>query len=140
MDTGRVNPDTLRDYLVELISATRLNGLKPEDGDKYGVDGSPQSWADYMVALAKVESSYKVKDKGDVGLFPGDSNGLFQLSPNDATQYGIQDDPFSMEQLQDPSVNAYIAVLIHENLALRYNSIRNGIGKYWGPVRRGWTP
>lgn len=137
---GRVTKDALKAFLVNLIKTTSLNGFTPKDGDKYKVDGSAESWANYFVWLCGKESDYKTKDVGDVGLFEGNSNGLFQLSPDDVKNYHFSDTKSTLAQLQDPEYNTTIAVKIHERLVKKANSIRLGAGKYWGPVKRGNTP
>jgi len=89
--------------------------------------------------LAEVESSFKHSATGDIGKFVGNSNGLYQLSPNDAKTYGFQGgQPFSMEQLQNPDVNALYAIKIHEALlgGKADWSIKKGPGRYWGPIKR----
>ena len=138
--SGKVKPEELKAYLEQRIASSKLNGYKPKDGAKFGVDGSAQSWAAFMTKLAEKESSFSTKTVGDVGDFRGGSRGLFQLSYDDAKNYGLNGGkPFSAEQLADPKVNVDAAVTIMETLVLKSGSIAEGGGKYWGPIRRGWS-
>jgi len=138
---GRVSKDDLRNFILNYIrTSSALNGKKPADGSTYKVDGSAESWAAFFVWLVGRESDYQVKNVGDVGLFDGNSNGLFQLSPNDAMNYHVRDTKFTLKELQDPVFNTTVAMKIAEHLVLQTNSIRSGIGRYWGPVKRGGHP
>ena len=144
---SKVNPSSLNNYLVQRLQASKLNGYVPSDGAKYGIDGTPQSWANLLTNLAGKESSFNNNTVGDVGRFIGNSNGLFQLSPNDALNYKLQSTPFTQSQLRDPYTNADAAVRIAESLVGRDGSIAGygngknlGMSAYWGPLRRGWTP
>jgi hypothetical protein len=66
------------------------------------------------------------------------SHGLFQLSPQDAVNYGLQDRPFTMAQLRDPDVNARAAVAIAEKRVQQAGTVGGrGVGAYWGPIKRG---
>lgn len=137
---GRVSPRDLQAYLEQRIAGSKLNGFKPRDGARYGVDGSPRSWAAFMTKLVAQESDYDTRAVGDVGYFRGGSRGLFQLSYDDATSYGLNGGkPFTAEQLADPAVNADAAVSIMERLVLKSGSISDGGGRYWAPIKRGWT-
>lgn len=140
---GAVAPNDLRAYMEQQITNSKLNGFIPADGAKYGIDGTPSSWANYFTALAGKESSYNVNTVGDIGRFVGNSNGLYQLSPNDAVNYRLQSAPFSQAQLTDPKINANAAIQIHESLVIRDGVIASngrGASRYWGPLRVGWTP
>lgn len=142
-NTGKVNPTSFRNSMISKIQNSKLNGFVPPDGEKYGIrKGTPQEWANYFTGLAMHESGLKTGTVGDVGKFVGNSNGLFQLSPNDATTYKIQNKPFTLDQLRDPNFNADVALKIHEHwLVSKKQGIREGAGKYWGPIsREGWTP
>jgi hypothetical protein len=142
-NTGRVNATSFRNSMISKIQNSRLNGFVPPDGERYGIKkGTPQEWANYFTGLAMHESGLKTGTVGDVGRFAGNSNGLFQLSPNDATTYKIQNKPFTIEQLRDPNFNADVALKIHEHwLVTKKKGILDGAGKYWGPIsREGWTP
>jgi hypothetical protein len=140
---GTVAPNNLRAYMEQQITSSKLNGFIPADGAKYGIDGTPSSWANYFTALAGKESSYNVNTVGDIGRFVGNSNGLYQLSPNDAVNYRLQSAPFSQSQLTDPKINANAAIRIHESLVISDGVIASngrGASRYWGPLRIGWTP
>jgi hypothetical protein len=141
---GTVDANSFRSYLEGRIADSKLNGYMPSDGAKHGIDGSPASWANYFYNLANRESSLNVNTVGDIGMFSGNSNGLFQLSPGDAVNYGLNGGrPFTQSQLTDPVTNTNAAIAIHESLVLRDGAIgsdsRTGAARYWGPLRRGWT-
>ena len=142
---GKVNEGQFLGYLEQQIAKSKLNGYKPADAAKFGIDGSPKSWANYFYHLSYRESSHSVNTVGDVGLFAGNSNGLFQLSPNDAVNYRLNNSkPFSQEQLRDPVTNTNAAIAITERLVLRDGAIgsdrKTGAARYWGPLSKGWTP
>lgn len=146
---SKVAPAQLHGYMRQRLANSQLNGFVPKDGERFGIKtGSPDEWADYFTGLANVESGFGAKVTGDVGRFNGNSNGLFQLSPGDATNHGIRDSPFTMTELQDPTFNADAAVKIHEKLVLGDGVIAGrsqdggylGASRYWGPLRRGVTP
>jgi hypothetical protein len=138
-DNGRVNQNDLRAYLEQRIASSGLNGFKPQDGDSYGVDGSAKSWANFMTKLVGKESNFNSNDVSEPDAFRGGSRGLFQLSFDDAKNYGLNGGkPFSAEQLADPKANADAAVTIMERLVKKNGTIRGGAGKYWGPIKRGW--
>lgn len=144
---GKVNPTDLYSYIRNRVANSSLNGYVPRDGAKYGIDGTPDSWANYLTNLAGKESSFNTFTKGDIGRFGGSgSNGLFQLSPNDALNYGLQKTPFTMQQLNDPYFNTDTAIKITESLVLRDGTIAGfngnkylGASAYWGPLRRDFT-
>ncbi|HBM46048.1 MAG: hypothetical protein UT05_C0020G0004 [Parcubacteria group bacterium GW2011_GWF2_38_76] len=140
--SGRIDKEDLRAQLTEKLKTSKLNGYVPSDGAKYGITtGSPGEWANYLTELAREESSYNNNTVGDVGLFDGNSNGLFQLSPNDAVNYRLNGGKrFTQDQLRDADTNMSAAISIHEALVTKTNSIKRGAGRYWGPVQRGWTP
>lgn len=142
---GKVNKAQFLGYLEQQISKSKLNGYKPSDAAKFGIDGSPKSWANYFYHLSYRESSHSVNTVGDVGLFAGNSNGLFQLSPEDAVNYRLNNgQPFTQQQLKDPVTNTNAAIAITEKLVLRDGAIgsdsKTGAARYWGPLRKGWTP
>ena len=142
---GKVNEGQFLGYLEQQIAKSKLNGYKPADAAKFGIDGSPKSWANYFYHLSYRESSHSVNTVGDVGLFAGNSNGLFQLSPDDAVNYRLNNGkPFSQEQLKDPATNTNAAIAITERLVLRDGAIgsdrKTGAARYWGPLSKGWTP
>jgi len=126
-------------YLEQRIASSGLNGFKPQDGDSYGVDGSAKSWASFMTKLVGKESDFNSNDVSEPHAFRGGSRGLFQLSFDDAKNYGLNGGKaFSADQLADPKANADAAVSIMEKLVKKSGTIRGGAGKYWGPIKRGW--
>lgn len=143
-ENNRVAPGQLHGYMRQRIANSDLNGFVPADGERFGITtGSPEEWADYFTGLANVESGFRVTTVGDRGEVPGNSNGLFQMSPQDSLNHNLRDTPFSIEELQDPTFNADAAVKIHELLVLRDGVIaegRRGAARYWGPLRRGVLP
>ena len=138
---GYVCKKCLNEFIRDIISESPLMGCVPKDGSRYGINtGSPDEWANYMTKLAGKESSYNTNTVGDVGIFEGNSNGLFQLSPNDALNYRFQDPPYTQEQLVDPDVNVRAAIRIHERLIDQDGVIsegNRGAARYWGPLRKG---
>ncbi len=146
--SGNVSKDDLFAYMNEQVKNSDLNGYVPADGAKYGIDGSSESWARYFTELAGKESSYNIGDVGDVGKFGTGSRGLFQLSTADATNYGLQSDAFTHDQLANPYTNANAALSITSNLVKQDGVISGtnsngdplGASRYWGPLQRGWTP
>lgn len=146
---NRVDPQQLYGFMVGQFSKSKLNGFVPQDGARYGITtGSPEEWARFSVGLAELESGFRTTTVGDVGRFPGNSNGLYQLSPNDAMNYGLRQNPFIIPELQDGTHNARAAVSIMEKLATEDGTIGgrkqggewSGLSRYWGPLRRGVNP
>ncbi len=119
-----------------------LAGTVPQDGGKYGIKtGSADEWAGYLTRLAFLESDFDNGNVGDADRFNGGSRGLFQLSYHDAPNYKLNGGkPFTPEQLADPRQNAAAAITIAKTLIDKYGGIRAGMGRYWGPVSKGWTP
>lgn len=140
---GAIPKADLRAQLENEIAGSDLNGFVPPDGERYGIKtGAPKEWAHFMTELAGRESSYSPKTHGDVGRFGGaGSHGLFQLSPQDAITYGLQKEPFTLQQLRDPAFNAKTAVQIAA-IRAKQGGIggKEGMAKYWGPIQRGWRP
>lgn len=138
--SDRFTREEFKPFIARKLMNSSLIGRVPRDGKRYGITtGSLDEWANYFTALAEVESDFVHSVPGDIGVFEGDSNGLFQLSPNDATTYGFQGGkPFTKKQLQNPDVNAFYAIKIHETLLNgKANwSIKKGPGRYWGPIKR----
>lgn len=141
---GAMDKQQLRNQLEKEITNSPLNGFVPPDGERYGIKtGSPKEWSHFMTELAGKESGYRPGAVGDVGGFGGHgSRGLFQLSPQDAQTYGLNEGkPFSYGQLHDPTTNMRAAVDILSQ-RVRQGGIggRGGAAAYWGPLQRGWTP
>jgi hypothetical protein len=97
--TGRVDKQAYYNAAVQKIANSKLNGFVPKDGAKYGIDGSPESWAKYMTRMTSQESSFNTRttNSGD----PGGSLGLLQFGQH----YGI-----TRENWQDPSaqIDAFV--------------------------------
>jgi hypothetical protein len=127
----------LQSKLEGMIKGSSLEGYMPADAARYGMKtGSAQEWARLMTGIAGKESSFNPATVGDVGRFGSGSRGLFQLSEQDAITYGLQDKPFTKEQLADPDFNAQMALKIAERRA-RAGGIggAQGIAKYWAGSR-----
>lgn len=140
---GALTPSSFKSYLVNQLKNSSLVGTIPKDGEKYGIKtGSAEEWSNYLMGLAYKESSFNPSTHGDKGKFGGHgSRGIFQLSPHDAKTYGLNNGkPFSYDQLHDPKTNIDAAIKIHESLIGSTNSIRQGAGQYWGPIRKGVIP
>lgn len=139
---GNVNPNDMRNYVASKISQSTLNGFVPADGEKYGITtGSAAEWANLITGLAYHESGLNTHNVGDIGQFGSGSRGLLQLSVNDSLTYGLNDgQPFTHEQLADPTTNTDAALKIIETLVKKNGMIKD-VGKYYGPIsREGWTP
>lgn len=134
----KIDRDVLRRLLFRIITGSPLMGCIPSDGHAVGVDGSPGSWAGYLVRIAEIESELETTAGGDVGKFgaragEAGSIGLFQLSPDDGPNYGLNGGrQFTRAQLEDPEINARAAVAIHASLL----SVRGGLGRYWSAARK----
>lgn len=143
---GTIDPNDLYSEILSKVSLSGLNGFVPKDGKNYGITtGAPEEWANYLTQLAKKESSFNPNTKNisaaERAISAGaGSHGLFQLSPADARTYKLKNENFSYEELYDPNTNIDIAIKIHEHWMKKTGSLRSGAGKYWGPVKRGWTP
>ena len=140
--SNTVDSQKLYAYMKERVENSSLKGFVPEDGARFGIKkGTPDEWARYFTHLARLESSYRTTTVGDVGRFDGNSNGLFQLSPNDALNYNFQNKPYSILQLRDPEFNADTTIKIHEYWMQREGVIsgsgRQGAARCWGPLRPG---
>ena len=152
IEGNKVNPTSQRNFLIKELSKSKLIGHVPKDGAKYGITkGTPEEWANYMMRLGSVESSLVTTTHGDKGRFGSGSRGIYQLSQNDAARHGLNNGkPFTLEQLENPEINTRSAIKIHENLLLGNDktptkwvprsTMRESVGRYWGPVSRGWTP
>ncbi|MBU6375826.1 MAG: hypothetical protein KGQ59_07520 [Bdellovibrionales bacterium] len=134
---GQVDRQALRAYLHERITHSRLNGYMPEDGAKYGVDGSVNSWVNHFMALAKYESNYNTRVRNDAD--DGGSLGLFQVSVHDGFRYRANPERRNWTEQQllgDPAINASTAVSIYERNVIRDGRIvrrgsHKGAGGYF---------
>ena len=126
---GRVNPDQLNSALEQRIANSSLNGYVPTDGAKFGVDGSPKSWANYLTKLAEKESSYNINTRNNDD--PGGSLGIFQVSVLDGKRYGANPSGgnWTESQLKDPMNQIETVVKIHEKQVLKSGTIALGSGK-----------
>jgi hypothetical protein len=122
LKTGRFDKET-NDYLVDLISKTNLVNITPRDVEKFfpGVNGQPtaQDWANFIAGITKAESgfnpnkTYKESFVDNSGK-PQISEGYLQLSRDDVANYKMTGiDP---NQIQDPSVNLQMGVIIMDRL------------------------
>lgn len=109
----------------------------PKDGTAYKLDGTIQSWANLIMSMIDSESGFNTYASGDAGDFDGGSQGLLQLSRHDGQNYGFTTKPYTLAQLQDPVFNIDIATRIMARRLRINNTIRYGLGAYWGPIQRG---
>jgi hypothetical protein len=146
--SGRVGSAQLRSELLRLIqsnpSSIYNSGKIPVNGEKYGINGTPESWANFYAKLAGFESSYDatapIKDFAIPGVRePGGSGGLFQLGrsqvkiwadkyPQIAQRYGIQPGvAYPPEAVLDPNFASRGMLLIGESLLTEHFVMENGI-------------
>lgn len=132
MDKGK-----LKARYMELAQEYGLTDLSPADAKRYGIDGSPESWGNFLMDLTHAESGFKPHTHGDKGMFESGSRGLFQLSVNDARNYRFQKHKSTLAELADPEYNARLAVRIAAHRIRKHGRIGGkGMGAYWGPIRR----
>lgn len=133
---GKVDPAALKARMAQLFKGSKLEGYVPPDGAKYGFKtGSAEEWASFATQLAEHESSFKTHDVGDKGLFGGaGSRGLFQLSPQDAPNYGFGK-AATLAQLEDPEYNAQLGAKIIEKRVLAGGITGSGLQAYFGGRR-----
>ena len=161
---GKVSPIAAYNYAITLFEKSRLNDYFPKDS--YGrrlfdiATGSARDWAKFLISMVPGESGFKYDDHGDKGRFSTGSRGLLQLSGPDAVTYNLSEkyglkkgEHFTIAMLNDPATNLAISVDILAQLVnptpeqkeylakqrLHLNGfLQHDIGRYWGPVRRGW--
>lgn len=80
---GYVNKQQLFNAAVKKFSKSPLNGYVPKDGEKYGIDGTPESWAKFSMRIISSESGFRTGTT--MPSDPGGSYGLFQFG----FHYGI---------------------------------------------------
>jgi hypothetical protein len=126
--SGNVSPAELNRALVQRLETSSLKGYVPQDAAKYGVDGSTQSWANYLTKLVEKESYYNVNVRNDGDA--GGSVGLFQVSTLDGSRYGANPTGrnWTEAQLKDPANQIETAIKIHERQVLRTGTIANSRG------------
>jgi len=127
---GRVtNVGSLRDYIEGRVANSKLNGFVPTDGAKYGVDGSPKSWANHFIALGQAESNFNSNTTNTAD--PGGSYGIFQVSPFDGSRYGANPtgQNWTIAELRDPIINTNTAIAIYEKNVIRDGTIAGSTGK-----------
>ena len=134
---GKVDPQQLKSYIEQRIANSKLNNYVPADAAKYGVDGSPKSWANYFTKLSEKESGFNASQtytesfsnsKGERVV----STGLFQVSYESVRGYGVgkgMSDQELNSKLSDPMFNIDAAIAIHERNVLRDGKLEVGGGK-----------
>jgi len=149
-----VNKSELYSNILNNIrtKSTYNKGTPPANGEVYGLDGKPESWAKFYVELAGHESGYnackKFKDSINGVPEPGGSGGLFQLGrdqieiwadkyPDLARQYGL--DPsknYSEEDLYNADLNTRGMLFIGDALLQQDYSVgpRVGLGRTIGEL------
>ena len=143
----KVDEEHLRSFLINEIRNMEDFKRVPVDGADWKVTGTPESWANFFVALAKRESSLYAKKHGDIGRFKTGSRGLFQLSQHDAKDWGVDKNGYTIKQLENPAVNTRLALIIAGKILRKDGYIYNpaihpkygkgrliGFGRYWGPI------
>ena len=89
---GNVDKQAYYNAAVKKFASSPLNGFVPADGEKYGIDGTPESWAKFAMRVTKVESGFNVNTTNMND--PGGSFGLMQWGMH----YGI-----NKKNWQDPN-------------------------------------
>lgn len=134
---GKVNPQEMKSYLEQRIASSSLNGYVPADAAKYGVDGSPKSWANYFTKLSEKESGFEAGQTYKESFSDSNgrsvvSSGLFQVSVESVRGYGVGEglsDNELQQKLFDPVYNIDAAIAIHEKQVLRHGKIEMSDGK-----------
>jgi hypothetical protein len=147
-----VKNDELYDFILnEVKTKGNFNQFGiPQGGEKYGLDGTPESWARFYTSMAFNESGFinGTVNPTDPG---GGSFGIFQIATNKAVEYhaagfgeifnryGISNRPYSAAEMQNPEINTRFALAISESLLSQQNIIENGqqasngagLSRYW---------
>lgn len=131
---------------------TYNTGKPPTNGELYGIDGTPESWAKFYTALAGYESGYNACKpfKNDINGIPepGGSGGLFQLGrdqieiwakkyPSLAAQYGLSPNKnYSEQELLNADLNTRGMLFIGDALLREDYSVgpRVGLGRTIGKL------
>lgn len=165
---GRVNSQQLKNQVLQIIqsnpSSIYNSGRVPANGQRYGLDGSAQSWANFYGKLAGFESGYfansPFKDYIDgFGKEQGGSGGLFQLGrdqielwankyPQLAQAYGFQQGVnYSEQQYLNPDFNTRGMLFVGEALLAEGFAVgpRQGLGRTigtnsWNKIASGLDP
>lgn len=126
---GKVNKDELNSFLEEEIKNSKLIGKTPEGSEKYGIDGSAKSWANYFTNMAEYESGFNNNSTNTSD--PGGSYGLFQVSTLDGSRYNANPsgENWTVSELRNPENNARTAIAIHEKQILKTGSMETASGK-----------
>jgi hypothetical protein len=130
MAGGKVTPESLFGHLVEGFRNSKLAGVVPKDGARFGITtGSPEEWARFGLAVAKQESGLNPRSQNLTD--PGGSFGLFQFNQS---QFGLHGNAF------DPTASADAFVRSAEKLASGPGGIgagtKGGMGSIFGSIQR----
>lgn len=160
-----VSPNDLYTKILGFIKdkPTYNMGKPPTNGELYGIDGSPESWAKFYVQLAGFESGYNAckpfKDAIKGVPEPGGSGGLFQLGrdqieiwakkyPSLASQYGLSSyKNYSEQELLNADINTRGMLFIGDALLREDYSVgpKVGLGRTigklsWDKIAKGTPP
>lgn len=91
---GNMNKNEFFAAAVKTFEKSSLNGFVPADGEKYGIDGTPKSWARFAMSVANPESGFNVATTNMND--PGGSLGVFQWGMH----YGINSKNWKDPQAQ----------------------------------------
>jgi hypothetical protein len=148
-ERGRVSSQQLKTEILNTIqsnpSSIYNNGQIPINGQKYGLDGTPQSWANFYSKLAGFESGYYTNSPfknyiPGFGVERGGSGGLFQLGrdqveiwatkyPQLAQRYGFQSGiSYSEQQYFNPTFSTRGMLFVGEALLLEGFAVGPGQG------------
>ena len=149
-----VSKNDLQAKILGLIKnqPTYNQGKPPTNGELYGIDGTPESWAKFYTSLAGHESGYNACKpfKNDINGVPepGGSGGLFQLGrdqieiwakkyPSLASSYGISSNKnYSEQELLNADTNTRGMLFIGDALLREDYSVgpRVGLGRTIGKL------
>lgn len=163
-----VDPQQLYNNLHDHLKTKLGNNPVPQDITRYGVEANLDGLTTLMMKVAYKESSFYTEAKYDYGKFgaydaatrqktiPGDSDGLYQMSPVDAATYkhlgfkGASNqeiawydekqnkfyntgaNAFTVEQLRDPNFNIDLATSIWADSILDSGKVGNNTLKTYG--------
>jgi hypothetical protein len=149
-----ISKERLYSIIIGIIKnkSTYNQKTPPQNGETYGIDGTPESWARFYSELAGHESGYNAclpfKDHIGGVAEPGGSGGLFQLGrdqieiwaktyPGLAKEYGITPGRnYSEQELYDADLNTRGMLFIGDALLRKNYAVgpKVGLGRTIGSM------